>query len=67
MPDDDIIKHTKTFSINNDKSASSLIVHEYKIPSFKYIKDNAFIILMVICPKIKSININILSYQPEKL
>jgi len=41
IPENDIIKPTKTFSINNDKFDSSLIVDEYKMPSFKYIEDNS--------------------------
>jgi hypothetical protein len=41
IKEDEVIKPTKTFSINNDKFDYSLIVDEYKIPSFKYIDDNS--------------------------
>jgi len=41
IPENDIIKPTKLFSINNDKFDTTLIVDEYKMPSFKYIDDNS--------------------------
>jgi hypothetical protein len=41
IPEDEIIKPTKLFSINKDKFDSSFIVDEYKMPSFKYLDDNS--------------------------
>ena len=41
IPENDIIKPTKLFSINKDKLDFSLIVDEYKMPSFKYLDDNS--------------------------
>ena len=41
IKEDEVIKPIKTFSVNNDKFDFSLIVDEYKIPSFKYIDDNS--------------------------
>ena len=41
IPENDIIKPTKLFSINNDKFDTTLIVDEYKMPSFKYLDDNS--------------------------
>ena len=41
IKEDEVIKPSKTFSVNNDKFDFSLIVDEYKIPSFKYIDDNS--------------------------
>ena len=41
IKEDEVIKPNKTFSVNNDKFDFSLIVDEYKIPSFKYIDDNS--------------------------
>ena len=39
--EDEIIKPNKRFSVNNDKFDYSLIVDEYKIPSFNYVNDNS--------------------------
>ena len=41
IPEFEIIKPTKTFSVNKDKFDFSLIVDEYKMPTFKYIDDNS--------------------------
>ena len=41
IPEDNIIKPTQTFSINKDKFNTSLIVDDYKIPSFKFSHDNS--------------------------
>ena len=41
IPEDEIIKPTKMFTVNNDKFDYDLIVNDYKIPSFKYIDDNS--------------------------
>jgi hypothetical protein len=41
IPEDEIIKPKSLFHVNNDKFDSSLIVNDYKIPSFKYIDDNS--------------------------
>jgi len=41
IPEDEIIKPTKMFTVNNDKFDYNLIVNDYKIPSFKYIDDNS--------------------------
>ena len=41
VKEDEIIKPNKRFSVNNDKFDYSLIVDEYKIPSFKYMDDNS--------------------------
>jgi hypothetical protein len=42
IPEDEIVKPTKTFKVNNDKFDYGLIVNDYKIPSFKYLDDNSF-------------------------
>jgi hypothetical protein len=41
IKEDEVIKPTKSFSINNDKFDYSLIVDDYKIPSFTYASDNS--------------------------
>ena len=41
IKEDEVIKPTKSFSVNNDKFDYSLIVDEYKMPSFQYISDNS--------------------------
>ena len=41
IPEDEIIKPTKMFTVNNDKFDYDLIVNDYKIPSFKYLDDNS--------------------------
>ena len=41
IPEDEIIKPTKMFTVNNDKFDYDFIVNDYKIPSFKYLDDNS--------------------------
>ena len=41
IKEDEVIKPTKSFSINDDKLDFSLIVDDYKLPSFKYIDDDS--------------------------
>ena len=41
IPEDEIIKPKSAFHINKDKFDSSLIVDDYKIPSFRYLDDNS--------------------------
>ena len=42
IPEDDIVKPKSSFHINKDKFESSVIVNDYKIPTFKFSKDDSF-------------------------
>ena len=41
IPEDEVIETNKKFSINKDRFDSSIIVDDFKIPSFKYLSDNS--------------------------
>ena len=41
IPEDEIVKPKSSFHINNDKFDSTLIVNDYKMPSFKFIQDDS--------------------------
>ena len=41
IPEDEIVKPKSSFHINNDKFDSSLIVNDYKMPTFKFIHDDS--------------------------
>ena len=42
IPEDEIVKPKSSFHINKDKFESSVIVNDYKMPSFKFIHDDSF-------------------------
>ena len=42
IPEDEIVKPKISFHINKDKFESSVIVNDYKMPSFKFIHDDSF-------------------------
>ena len=70
IKEDEIIKPNKRFSVNNDKFDYSLIVDEYKIPSFNYVNDNSindfYDFPDVTMSQIQNININTLNLVKEK-